>query len=334
MKKYDRTVHILQLLKDHPQGLRQADLARRLNTPASTISRTIRDMSEEYPIFDQPDGRLCLDTTRYLTHVWLTMYELEALHISARLFSKVMRFPFPHAATALRKLADAQGKVSPPLAQRIRETAEDIEQVVAMKEGGATEIQKVIETLGRAITEGKLVEVVHFSRNDQVDKKYTLFPVTLEPHFEGRSIHLFAWDVGTGNWRTLKTERMSDLRILDPPFQGQHQIPLADLRPRLTQAWSIWTSSEPAQVVGLRFSNQVRARVEETLWHPSQSTKESADGGIVLTLAVAAPQEMYPWIRGWGPDVEVLEPSWLRDKHKEDFRLGLQMYENSSPPLH
>ncbi len=29
---------------------------------------------------------------------------------------------------------------------------------------------------------------------------------------------------------------------------------------------------------------------------------------------VAEPQEMLPWIRGWGADVEVIEPTELRDE--------------------
>ncbi len=41
-----------------------------------------------------------------------------------------------------------------------------------------------------------------------------------------------------------------------------------------------------------------------------------------MTLRVTGTLEMTPWIRGWGPDVEVLEPESLRSEFAE-YALGL-----------
>lgn len=77
------------------------------------------EMSIVYPVCEVHPGFFAMDRSGYLNEVKLTMHELEALHLSARLFLKLMRFPFPHAPGALRKLAEAQQRVSPALADRM-----------------------------------------------------------------------------------------------------------------------------------------------------------------------------------------------------------------------
>jgi len=41
---------------------------------------------------------------------------------------------------------------------------------------------------------------------------------------------------------------------------------------------------------------------------------------------VAEPQEMLPWIRGWGADVEVLEPEDLRERMMGEARRLARVY--------
>ncbi len=63
----------------------------------------------------------------------------------------------------------------------------------------------------------------------------------------------------------------------------------------------------------LKFHHDVAQRVKETRWHRSEkSPEELSDGSVIWRAWVAEPQEMLPWIRGWGADVEVLEPKELR----------------------
>ena len=61
--------------------------------------------------------------------------------------------------------------------------------------------------------------------------------------------------------------------------------------------------------IKLKFSRVTR-RVKKTIWH------QSSNPGLTrwqLYTDIASWQllEMTPWIRGWGPDVEVLEPAEL-----------------------
>ena len=62
------------------------------------------------------------------------------------------------------------------------------------------------------------------------------------------------------------------------------------------------------------------------MWHPSQAIDDLEDGGCLLTVRVAEMREMIPWIRSWGPDVEVLEPPALRREIAADARRAAAVY--------
>jgi len=91
-------------------------------------------------------------------------------------------------------------------------------------------------------------------------------------------------------------------------------------------AWGIWfTDGEPVEVV-LKFSPRVAQRVGETRWHRSEQVAVQQDGSLLWRARIAEPQEMMPWIRGWGAEVEVLEPSDLRQKMVEESRRLCAVY--------
>jgi len=125
--------------------------------------------------------------------------------------------------------------------------------------------------------------------------------------------------------RTFKLERIQRIELITPP--RPYQIP-ADFDPRdlLADAWGIWyTEAEPVEVV-LRFHPRVAHRVRETRWHRSEQVEEQPDGSVIWRARVAEPQEMVPWIRGWGADVEVLEPLELREMLMGEAKAMAELY--------
>jgi len=323
-----RLSQIEQLLLAHPEGLLRADIARRLGVHRSTVTRDITELSLTHPIHEEDDRRVRLERRSYLTAISLTMFELEALHLAARLFARVMKFPFPHASAALRKLSAAQGRVSPRLSDWMQETADEIESFPVASAEVTTRYRTIIEQLGESITDSRPVVAHYFSRTNDAVRSYWVLPLTLEPHHEGRAVHVVAWNLPMedGGFRTLKVERIQSLDLQPPEPDLVLQIPVQDIRDRLSSAWSIWTSDDEAVLVVLLFSPMVAKRVSETLWHSSQQVLHRADGAVVWSGRIAEPREMYPWIRSWGPDVEVLEPQWLQEQHQQDFTAGSMLY--------
>ncbi len=71
---------------------------------------------------------------------------------------------------------------------------------------------------------------------------------------------------------------------------------------------------------------RITRRVKENQWHNSQQLEDTADGGCILQVEIGQAWEMKPFIRGWGPDCEVLEPQWLREQIAEELRRAAEVY--------
>jgi predicted DNA-binding transcriptional regulator YafY len=87
----------------------------------------------------------------------------------------------------------------------------------------------------------------------------------------------------------------------------------------LEHAWGNWKSDESQVEIVFKFNAAVADRVLENSWHEDEKTELLADGSLLWKACIAQPHEMYPWIRGWGSDVEVLEPPELRTVMREEI---------------
>ena len=110
---------------------------------------------------------------------------------------------------------------------------------------------------------------------------------------------------------TLKLDRIRSAKALSSHFERPSGREIVD---SLEQTWGIWVGEGTAVRVKLRFHNRQYQRLHETRWHPTQKTWLEPDGAVIWEALISEPQEMLPWIRGWGADVEVLEPDGIRQQ--------------------
>jgi predicted DNA-binding transcriptional regulator YafY len=54
-------------------------------------------------------------------------------------------------------------------------------------------------------------------------------------------------------------------------------------------------------------------------WHPSEQRRVLSNGDVELTFAVAGVNEIKHWIYSWLPNVEVINPPWLRQQIKKEL---------------
>jgi len=181
---------------------------------------------------------------------------------------------------------------------------------------------EVLETLTRAWSQGRMVHLWHRHERGQVDE-YDFAPYFIEPYAVGQTTHVIGWREPPGAVRTFKVERIQRIELTARSYTIPDDF---DPRKLLADAWGIWyTEAEPVEVV-LRFHPRVAGRVRETRWHRSEQIEEQADGSLVWRARVAEPQEMLPWVRGWGADVEVLEPEELRERMVGEARRMAETY--------
>jgi CRISPR-associated endonuclease/helicase Cas3 len=303
--KADRLLKIEVLLLGHPEGLTQADIARRLGVNRSTIGRYLPDLPGF--IYLDDENRWHIDRGAYLINVRFNLHEALSVHLAARLLATRMDRQNPHAAGALRKLGLAMDRLAPRISVHLMQSADMMDEATQRHD---SIYLHALEQLTLAWAEQRKVEIWHRSEKTGKVFEYLFSPYFIEPYAVGQTTHVIGHSDPPGKLRTLKIERIERVEIT----RQLYDIP-PDFAPRtlLADAWGIWyTEGEPSEVV-LKFHPRVVARVRETRWHRSEAETELPDGSLLWRAKVAEPQEMLPWIRGWGADVEVLEPKELRE---------------------
>jgi len=318
--KADRLLQIEALLLTHPEGLTQSEIARRLGVDRSTVNRYFRDMPNQFPYYESEDGRLFIDRQSYLVNVRFGLHEAMAVHLASRLLATRMDRQNPHAASALRKLGLALERLAPRISRHVQQSADVMDE--AAQRHDPVYLQ-ALEKLTLAWAEQRKAQVWHRSEKTGKVFEYLFSPYFIEPYAVGQTTMLIGHSNPPDKIRTLKIERIERVELTHETYE----IP-ADFDPRnlLADAWGIWyTESEPVEVV-LKFHPRVARRVQETRWHRSETETELPDGSIEWRAKVAEVQEMLPWIRGWGADVEVMEPKGLRNMLKRETQRLARVY--------
>ncbi|HEX7975599.1 MAG TPA: CRISPR-associated endonuclease Cas3'', partial [Anaerolineales bacterium] len=317
--KASRLLQVEALLLAHPEGLSQAEIGRRLAVNRSTINRYLPDLPKH--IYIDNDGKWKIDREAYLVNVRFNLHEALALHLATRLLATRLDRQNPNAAAALRKLGTALERLAPRISLHMGQSA-DVMDAAAQRHDPV--YLQALEKLTLAWAEQHKARVWH--RHEATGKTYDYIfaPYFIEPYAVGQSTQVIGLREPPGALRTFKVERIERVELLHETYQ----IP-ADFDPRdlLADAWGIWyTEAEPVEVT-LKFHPRVSTRVHETRWHRSERLEEQPDGSLIWRARVAAPQEMLPWIRGWGADAEVLRPEALRNALKRDAQALAELYE-------
>jgi CRISPR-associated endonuclease/helicase Cas3 len=310
--KAERLLQLEQILLAHPEGLHKAEIARRLGVHRSTVGRYIEDLTRRIPIW-QDGNSLGIDRDDYLTYVRLTIHESMALHLAARLMATRTDKHNPHASSALRKMGSALEKFAPLVSRHLLASADVMDDAARRHDPVYLD---VLEMLTRAWSDQRIAHLWHRMEDGRV-YEYDFAPYFIEPYAVGQTAHVIGWREPPGALRTFKIERIQRIALTDRPYTIPDDFDPHNL---LADAWGIWyTEAEPVEVV-LKFHPRVAQRVRETQWHQSEQIEEQPDGYLLWRAQVAEPQEMLPWIRGWGADVEVVSPQEVRERMADESR--------------
>ncbi len=317
--KADRLMKMETLLWDHPEGLSQAEIARRLNVDRSVIHRNLNDFQRMYPTIVHEDGRISLDRSAYLIKVAFNLHEAMAVHLAARLLATRMDKHNPHAASALRKLGIALERLAPRISRHVKKSADVMDQADQRQDPN---FLRTLEVLTIAWAEERVTKVWHRKETGQVTE-YLFSPYFIEPYAIGQAVHAIGYREPPGALRTLKVERIERIELTSQKYVIPEDFDSGEL---FKFAWGIWfTEEEPVRVI-LKFSPRVAHRVGETRWHRTEQVERLSDGSLLWRALIAEPQEMMPWIRGWGADCEVIEPEYLREILREEVYKMAMIY--------
>lgn len=316
VSRAQRLQRIEELLLAVPRGLTTGEIARRLGVHRSTIWRDMQDLTDHVPIFQDGD-RYNIDRTSYLTNVRLNIGESLMLHLAVRVMIRRMTHIPPIMLAALEKLTLA---LRDPVTSQLEESLHRLRS----ERQPDSDRAHVWEVLVRGWLEQVTVRFVYQKFQSEHPKQYEIQPYLFEPALLSEGVYVLGHSPAHGDLRTFKVERILRANLTTQHFERPENFDVDQL---LQHAWGIWYGEDLTEV-RLRFRDPpVARRVRETLWHPSQHIHELPDGGVDWTVRIAGMTELIPWIRGWGPDCEVLAPADLRDLIAADMRQAAELYQ-------
>jgi predicted DNA-binding transcriptional regulator YafY len=302
-----RLTQIQHFLHSNPAGLTSKELAELCGVCMRTIQRDIQSLETDLKIpLTQNGDRYGITKGYILPPVSFSLYEAMAIFLACRLALRQTDENNPHIEKALTKISSV---LPSPLAVQLKGSANSI--------GDKQENLEFIrnfEKIAIAWTTQRQVKMKYQSLESEGVKEWFLEPYFVDMTGVGFSVYVIGHAVREGKEGiiTFKLERMKDLEVLNTRFEIPPEISIGKL---LASSWGIFTG-EATNIV-LKFSLHVTRRVKESVWHISQSIEDTPDGGCLLFLQVNSALEITPWIRSWGPDVEVIEPITLRDEFKK-----------------
>ncbi|MCB0180788.1 MAG: CRISPR-associated helicase Cas3', partial [Anaerolineae bacterium] len=309
--KAARILQIETLLLAYPEGLKPAEIARKLGgVHRSTITRMLDDLPKHIYVDEFDDGKWKIDWDSYMVNIRLSLHEAMAVHLATRLLAKWSNRRNHHAGAALRKLGISLKHLAPFVSDHFLASAE-------VMDGEAQYYDpvylRVLETLTRAWSKKRMVKIKHKKEDTGKVNEYKFAPYFIEPYPLGQTTHVIGRIYPEDIRLTFKLERIRDIEPLD---DEPYTIP-DDFNPRelLANAWGIWYTDKEPQDVALKFraDPHIVSRVKETRWQSGERTDDLPDGSLWWQAKIDEPREMLPWIRGWGADVEALKPEGLRE---------------------
>ena len=145
--KGERVAQLELLLRSHPEGIRRAEIARRLGVHRSTISRYVSALSERMDICEENNLIKLRDRDEESSPMELSVYESLAFNMGAEALVSSAEFANPHLASGLRKLAMNLRSYAPRISDNALFLADKIDKEVQKNRNLSGHYNQILEVL-------------------------------------------------------------------------------------------------------------------------------------------------------------------------------------------
>jgi predicted DNA-binding transcriptional regulator YafY len=178
----------------------------------------------------------------------------------------------------------------------------------------------VFQAATRSLLDRKPLAFTYTSPQDEIPVNRVVEPHHLQ-YYMGSWV-LIARCRLRDDFRMFYLSRMSNWKMLPDTFTP---LPKDAWQSHVKGSFGIFQGREKTPVT-LRFT-PFRARwIRQQTWHPDQTLRDTADGGVELSFPVADFREVKMMILQFGADVEVVFPAALRTEIAEEIRQMTRIY--------
>jgi len=311
------------LLLSHPEGLRRAEIARRLGVHRSTIGRYVDELRKKVDLWED-EYTIGISSDESMNMMKLSVYESLAFHLSAELLAKHSEYHNPHMSSGLRKLAENLRTYAPTMSENINAVAESIE-LGARKQD--PDYVRVLETLTDSWVSGKMVRIRHIS-----EESGELEETEFAPYFIG-----FAEQANgrrpisvTGRLRhTTRVETIDIFNIKNADIIDQTYTIPDNLKALNNSQTAGRIESRDLIPLKLRISERSVLNVFHYLYYRNMEVDEDKEGRLTCRVEVENSIELFLRLVQCGSSVEVLEPKSYRSHFSKEINAISELYESS-----
>lgn len=321
--KGERVAQLELLLHSHPEGLRRAEIARRLGVHRSTISRYVDDLKQYIDIYED-NNLIKIKDREGDENIALSVYESLAFNLSAEMLATSTEFQNPHLASGLRKIAMNMRSYAPKISENVIGLAEQIDKQLQKKKE-SSKFNAVLEVLIDSWVSGRIVRVV------QSLKGFDPIETELAPYFIGFREE----DSGgrnpisvTGRLRhtteivTIDISTITSATILDETYT----IP-DNLKPFKFHETEERYESIDMIPLSLRLKERSAMNSFRCVVHGTPVFEKQGDGTLICNMDVENSIELYLRIIQCGDSVEILGPESFKKKFCKMLTKILALYQ-------
>lgn len=301
MSKYDRLLHVLNLLRAR-HGLKASDLAKECEVSERTVYRDIIALSSaNIPIYFDNGYRLLSDA--FLPPLNFTLEDYLVLKLS--LSSSVLMENSPLRKQARAVLAKIEANLNPTLKADIEKIKEPLK--ISLKSSSDfSKLSLLFKLIEQCILNKKSLQIEYESIETGLTTRQ-VDPYSLV--FRRHAWYLIGFCHRRSEIRIFRLNRIKKVALLDKSFETDPNFSLASF---FKDSWEIYQGKPVA--VKIRFKEIGAKVVESGQYHHSEKISKSQDGSLIYEVKVNGIEEISQWILGFGENAEVLEPKELREK--------------------
>lgn len=157
--KGERVAQLELLLRSHPEGLRRAEIARRLGVHRSTISRYVEDLSKMIDIYEDNNLIKIKEKEDENSSLELSVYESLAFNLSAEALFASTDMQNPHLASGLRKMAMNMRSYAPKISDNILALADSIDSRLQKNRSYNGKYNAIMEVLIDCWVSGRIARI-------------------------------------------------------------------------------------------------------------------------------------------------------------------------------
>ena len=315
-----RQWRIIKALETSRIGLTVAELAEREETSVRTIYRDLEAIEVAgFPLYKEWTGGASrwafIDTFRFKMPPPFTITELMSLYLYRDLTRVFKGIAFYDSLESMFKKVRA---TLPPAALQILQNIQSAYHVGIKPYKDYAKFRETLNQVNRAILSHRRIEMVYHPLQ-KAETRRKIDPYKLW-FYEG-TIYLIGHCHLRGEVRMFVLDRIKLLEVT-----GEKFMPPGDFKIEEYMRHSFNVMHDDLYTVRVKISPQWARWVGEKIWHESQKTEQTPDGGLELTFRVAGLDEIKRWILSLGPEAHVLEPEALKKTVQKDLRRTLQQY--------